>query len=172
MTAISSPDLELRLSGGSGNTTPAASLGGVMSAAGGGVITSAAANNLFDDVTGTEAGAGDVEYRGVYFKNAHADHTLESAVCWIDSLTTSSGTEFDMGLDPAGVGSTGATIANESTAPAGVTFTRPTSKGAGLSIGNIVAGSRIQVWIRRTVSAGATAASDTGSIRLEGDTAP
>lgn len=171
--AIASSDLELRLSGGAGNTSPAAALGGAMSTAGGGVVTSGGANNLFDDVSGAEAAAGDTEYRGAYVKNNHGSLTLQAAALWIDALTSSPGTEFDLGLDPAAVGSdSSTTIANENTAPAGVTFSRPTSKGAGLLNADIPAGSKKAFWIRRTVTAGAAAASDSGSIRLEGDTAP
>ena len=50
-------------------------------------------------------------------------------------------------------------------------FTRPATKGAGLAIGDIPAGSYKGLWIRRTVTAGATAlAVDAGVIRCEGDT--
>lgn len=171
--AIASSDLELRLTGGSGNTSPAASLGGTMSTAGGGVVTSGGANNVFDDVSGAEASAGRTEYRGLAVKNNHGSLTLVGAVLWIDSLTSSPSTEFDIGLDAAAVGSESTTtIANETTAPAGVTFSRPTSKATGLLNADIPAGSKKAFWIRRTVSAGAAAASDSGSIRLEGDTAP
>lgn len=170
---IVSTDLEMRLSGGSANTSPAAALGLGMSTAGGGVVTPGSANNVWDDVNAAEAAAGDVEYRCLYFKNAHGSLTLQSSVCWIDSLTTSPDTEFDIGLDPAAVGSDSTTsIANENTAPSGVTFTRPVTKGTGLSIGNIAAGSKKAFWERRTVTAGAAAANDSGSVRLEGDTAP
>ena len=47
-----------RLSGGAANTNPLASLGGIMS------TSTAAGSNIFDDVTGDEGAAGDVEYRG------------------------------------------------------------------------------------------------------------
>jgi len=69
---IVSTDIEYRLSGGTTNTDPDASLGGAMSTAVGGLITSGAANNLFDDVTGDESAAGDTEYRCFYVTNDHA----------------------------------------------------------------------------------------------------
>lgn len=168
---IQASDIEYRLSGGASNTSPAASLGGAMSTVGGGVITSGAANNLWDDVSSGEASAGDVEYRGFYVKNKHGSLTWENVVAWIDSLTSSADTEFDIALCDEGVNATMETIANESTAPSGPSFTRPTSKGAGLSIGNIPAGQYMGIWIKRTVTAGAAAANDSGSIRCEGDTA-
>lgn len=168
---IVSTDLLLRLSGGASNTSPAAALGGAMGTVSGAIVTPGAANNVWDDVSAPEAAAGDTEYRGLYFHNNHGSLTLQSSVAWIDSLTSSADTEFDIGLGGA-VDATLATIANESTAPASVTFTRPTSKGSGLSIGNVAAGSKQGYWERRTVSAAAAAASDTGSVRWEGDTAP
>ena len=168
---IVSTDIKFKLSGGTSNTSPAASLGGARSTAGGGDITPGSANNVWDDVNASEASAGDVEYRGLYVLNNHGSLTLQSARLWIDSLTSSADTEFDIGLDGT-VGSTAVTVANESTAPSGVTFSRPTSKGTGLSIGDMAAGTAQPFWEKRTVSASASAASDTGSVRVEGDTAP
>lgn len=170
--AITTTDIEYRLSGGASNTAPASSLGGAMSTVGGGVITSAAANNLWDDVSGAESAAGDVEYRGIYIRNNHGSLTWQNVVTWLDSLTSSADTEFQIGLATEAINVAMATIANESTAPAGVSFSGPTTKGAGLSIGNIPNGQFKGIWIKRTVNAGAAAASDTGSIRCEGDTAP
>lgn len=173
--AIQSTDIVYRLSGGAANTDKNASLGGAMSTAAGGIITPGAANNVWDDVSGAEAAAGDIEYRCIYVTNTHGSLTLQNSVVWIDALTTSASTEFDIALDPAAVGANAtASSADENTAPTGgtVTFTRPTTKGGGLSIGDIPAGSKKAIWLRRTVTAGASAASDTGSIRVEGDTAP
>ena len=141
-----------------------------MSTAGGGAITSNVANNVWDDVGSSEASS-DAEYRCLYVKNAHGSLTLQAASLYIDALTTSSGTEFDIGLDAAAIGSdSSTTIANENTAPGGVTFSRPTTKAGGLIQLDIPAGSKKAFWIRRTVTS-ASAGSDSGSIRLEGDTA-
>jgi len=54
--------LEFRLTGGSSNSDPDQSLGGVTSS---NEISSTAMNNLFDNVTPTEASSGDVEYRAI-----------------------------------------------------------------------------------------------------------
>lgn len=141
-----------------------------MSTAGGGAITSNVANNVWDDVGSSEASS-DTEYRCLYVKNAHGTLTLQTASLYIDALTTSSGTEFDLGADPAAIGSdSSTTIANENTAPGSVTFSRPTTKAGGLIQADIAAGSKKAFWIRRTVTS-ASAGSDSGSIRLEGDTA-
>lgn len=164
---IASADLAMRLSGGAANADPNASLGGAESA---NAVTSGVANNLWDDVSGAESAAGDIEFRGFYWHNGHATLALQGSVTWIDALTTSADTEFDIALAAEATGVAMATIVNESTVPATVTFSRPTSKAAGLSIGNVGAGSFKGVWIRRTVNAGAAAASDSGSVRWEGDT--
>jgi hypothetical protein len=58
-----------RLSGGAGNTDPAASLGGVMSS------TAVGSNTLFDTVSAAEALSGDTEYRCYYVKNTNATDT-------------------------------------------------------------------------------------------------
>lgn len=172
MSPVLEAEIKMRLSGGTANTAPAAALGGAMSTAAGGVVVTNVANNLFDDVSASESGSGDTEYRCFYIENANAAaKTLEAAVIWIDALSASASTEFDIGLDPAAIGSTSTTtIANEGAAPVGITFSRPTTKATGLLIGNIPAGSKKAIWIRRTVSAGAPAGSDSGSIRVEGDT--
>lgn len=163
-----------RLSGGAANTSPAAALGGAMSTAAGGIITSAAANNVWDDVSGAESAAGDTEYRCIYVEN-FGDQTLQSAVLWIDALSSNADVDEAVGLDAAAVGSdSSTTIANENTAPGGVTFTAGTAidtKAEGLAIGNIPASSKKAIWLRRTVGAAAAAAAWQFSIRVEGDSA-
>lgn len=171
--AITTTDIVYHLSGGAANTSPAASLGGARSTAGGGVITSGGANNLWDNVSGDEHAAGAfVEYRGIYVRNAHATLTLQSPKLWIDSLTSSADTEFDVALAGEGLNATIETIANEGTAPVGESFTRPVTKAGGLSPASIPATQHYGFWIRRTVNQNSAAANDTGSVRVEGDTDP
>lgn len=166
---IVSGDIHYRYSGGSANSAPGTSLGGAKSSVS---ITSASLNNLFDNVAGDEAASGDVEYRCVYLHNNHATITWESVVVWIDTNTPSSDTTVDIGLGSAAISGTEQTVANESTAPTGVTFTAPGSKGAGLSVGNLGPGAHKAIWLRRTVSAAASAYnSDSVILRAEGDTA-
>jgi hypothetical protein len=167
---IASGDLQYRYSGGAANADPNASLGGAKSST---QITNNTANNLWDNVAGDEHAAGaDIEYRGIYVHNAHATLVLQGSKFWIDSLTSSADTEFDIAAAGEGVNVTMETIANESTAPVGEVFSRPTTKAAGITLGNIPAGQHHGLWIRRTVNQNAAAANDTGSIRVEGDTDP
>jgi hypothetical protein len=176
--AITATDILYKLSvvAAAGNTTvgtPAGALGDQISTT---QITDASLHNLFDVVTGDENAANDVEYRCFFVHNAHATLTWENVMVWINS-ETAGGASISIGLDPAGVTAVGAataqaaTIANESTAPAGVTFSAPTTKAGGLSIGNIPAGSVAAIWVRRTAANTAALDTDGAVIRCEGDTA-
>lgn len=166
---ITATDIQYRLSGGAGNADPNASLGGIMSTT---QITTASLHNLFDQVSGDEAAAGDVEYRGIYVLNNHGTLTWEAVFAWISSQTSSPDTALAIALAGEGVNATMETIANESTAPVGESFTAPASKAAGLSMGDIAAGQRYGIWIRRTVTAAAAAFNtDTTILSTEGDTA-
>lgn len=165
---IVASDIQFRLSGGAANSNVDASLGGAKSSV---QIVDASLNNLFDQVSGGESSAGDVEYRCFYIHNAHATLTLEGAVLWFVSNTPSPGTLLELGLGGA-VNAVAGTVANESTAPAGVAFSAPSTKATGLIIGNIPPGQHQAVWLRRTVTAGASAFNnDNAVLRVEGETA-
>ncbi len=169
---IVSGDIEYRLSGGASNTDPDAALGGAMSTVGGGLITSAVLNNLWDDVSGAEASAGDIEYRCIYILNSHGSLSLQDPSIWIQTITPSTFSEVDLALAGEGLGGTAEVIANESTAPVGETFTHPITKGGGLLPGTMTFGNFHALWIRRTITAAAPAFSNDGpTLRIEGETA-
>lgn len=154
-----------RLSGGAANNDPAASLGGVMS------TTTAVPSTIFDDVSGDESSTGDIEYRGVYILN-NGDVDLQNAIVWIQTNTPSADDTIAIALCDEGANATMETVANENTSPVGPSFTAPANKGTGLSVGTLAAGQRYGVWIRRTVTAGASAYNNDGfTLRVEGDTA-
>jgi len=158
--AIQSTDIIQRLSGGAGNSSALASLGGVKS-------STVAPAGVFDTVSAAEAAAGDVEYRCVYVHNAHASLTLLSATANIQVDTPDGTTIVDIGLGTSAVNGTEQTVADEGTAPSGVTF------GAGpITLGDIPAGQHRAVWLRRTVSAGCPAITgDSYTVRVSGSTA-
>ncbi len=161
---IVSSDLKFKLSGGASNTDGNASLGGAES--------STDAGNIFDNVSSAEAAAGDVEYRCEYLKNEHATLTALDAKVFIQAQTPSGDTSVEIGLGTAAIGTGNEqTVANESTAPSGVTFSAPTS-GAPLSIGDIPPGQHKAIWIKRTVNAAAAVASDGFTLRATCDTLP
>ncbi len=116
------------------------------------------ANNLFDDISKLESYNGDTEYRCVYVLNTHPTDPFIGVKVYIATQPPGAD-ELDIGLGAAAIGdgfTTGveATVANENTAPAGVTFSRPATLGAALSIGVLNAGQCKPLWWKRTVPAG------------------
>jgi hypothetical protein len=159
-------DFVTRLSGGAGNASGNASLGGVKSS----TAAPATVDLLFDQVASAEATAGDVEYRCVYLNNGNGSSSMLSTVVWISANTPSSSTTLAIGVGTAAVNGTEQTVADETTAPAGVTFTEPASQGAGLALGDIPTGQHKAIWLRRTVTAAAGAtANDTWSLGYAAD---
>jgi hypothetical protein len=164
--------LQVHLSGGAANTSPAAALGGARSTAAGGIVpTALTANSIFDDVTGAEEQAGDIEYRCVYVYNS-GDVDAQATVVWLSANTTDPDTQVAIGLGSSAVSGTEQTVANENTAPAGVSFTEPATEGTALSVGTLAAAAHKAVWLRRTINAGAGASLDTFTFAAAFDTAP
>ena len=163
---IANTDIKYRLSGGASNAVPAASLGGVKS------TSTDASTDLFDDVSSGEASSGDTEYRCIYVHNNHGTLTMESTKIWIQSNTPSTDTTITIGLGTSAVNATEQTVATESDAPSGVSFSAPSSEGTALSIGNIPAGQHKAVWIKRVVNSSAAAYNNDGfTHRVKCDTA-
>lgn len=176
---IASSDILYKLAvttGAAGNATSQAnvnnSLGKYISTT---QITDATLNNLFDDVTGDENAASQVDYRCFFVHNNHGSITWLSPIVWL-SADVAGGATVAIGLDPAGVTAIGsssaqaATIANDTSAPAGVTFSAPTTKVAGLAIANMAPGTCAAIWIQRTAANTTAVNSDGCTIRVEGDT--
>jgi hypothetical protein len=162
---IASTDIQYRLSGGASNAVQAAALGGAKS-------SNVFGAGIFDDVAASESFAGDVEYRCVYVHNAHATLSLDNAVLWLPANTPSTSTVVEAGLGTSALNGTEQTVADENTAPSGVTYVAAATKAAGVSLGSIPAGQSRAVWLRRTVTTGAAAINgDTFSLRVEGETA-
>lgn len=158
---IANTDIALRLSGGAANSNPAVSLGGAKSSV-------AAPAALFDTVNGTEAAAGDTEFRCIYVHNNHATLAMANAVLWLTANTPSTNTNVSAGLGSSAVNAVEQTVASESAAPAGVTFSAAADKANGIALGSIPAGQSRAVWLRRDVTAGAAAiASDAFTVRVE-----
>ena len=177
--AIVASDIKKRLSvttGSAGDSTaqanPNNSLGKYISTTD---ITDATLNNLFDDVSGAEASAGDVEYRCLFILNNHATLTFYGATIAVLSQTALGGS-IDIALDNLAVSAKGsasaqaATIADESTGPGGSAG----SFGAGpLTIGDMAPGQVKGIWVRRTVGSATAAINPDGAIlRVSGDTLP
>lgn len=153
---------------------PNDSIGGFMSTT---AVTDATDNNLFDDITGPENAALTVDYRCVFVLNDHATLPLTAAKVFLQA-EVAGGADIAIGLDPAGVVARGsasaqaASPADEETAPAGVTFSAPTTFAAGIALpADLAADECIAVWIRRTATDSAALNADGVTPRIEGSTA-
>lgn len=177
--AITATDIQFRgsVTAAAGNTTVKGAAGTSL----GDQITSdqlvdATLNNLFDDVTGDQNAASQVDYQCMFVYNAHGTLTWQTVVAWLSS-EVAGGTSAAIGVDTTAASAVGAataqavTIASKTTAPAGVSFSSPTVKGSGISIGNLTAGQVRGIWVRRTAANTAAVDSDGVTVRCEGDTA-
>lgn len=165
--SIITADFSSRLSGGAANSVGNASIGGVKSSS----VVSSAVDGLFDTVTAAQAAAGLVEYRCIYIHNANATDTMTNLRAWISQQTPLAGTVLAIGVGAAAVNATETAVANETTAPAGVTFSEPASAAAGLAMGSIPPGQHRALWLRRTVTAGSGAsANDNAELSLDCET--
>lgn len=178
MAAITSGEIlsKYSVSAAAGNTTAgtaAGSLGDQISTT---QIADATLNALFDDISGAENAASTVDYRCIFIHNSNAANALQNAVIWL-SAETGGGANIAIGVDTtaaSAIGSASAqalTIANENTAPAGVSFSSPTTFGTGLSLGTIGAGQCKAVWFRRTATNSAALNNDGVTWSVQGDTA-
>ena len=174
--AIVAADIVWRLSGGAANTDPAASLGGAMGTAAGAIITPTKTfNSIFDDLSGAETAAGDVNYRCIYATNTHGTLGLTTPKLVLSANVANANDMIDVGLDLAGVNGVADTIVNEATAPdPAVTFSHACVDYAnGLALSAALAASeKVAVWIRRTVTAGMGADDDENwTTEIQGDSA-
>jgi hypothetical protein len=171
MAVIESTDIKVYLSGGSANTDPNASLGGVISTT---EMTDDNLYNLFAKVDAAEASAGSTKYRGVYIKNENGHTlTLQAAIAYIKSQTTSGDTSIEVAVANEAADVEMATIANEDTAPASISgsWVSAVGEASGSDMGNLDDGSYRGIWIKRIVTASATAyGNDTTEFGVRGET--
>jgi hypothetical protein len=131
-------------------------------------------NDLFPDLTVEDNINEVVDYRCVFLFNNHTSLPLKNTVLWI-SYEVSGGANMAIGLDPVGstlknsVISQASTIPNANTVPSGVVFSTPLSKGTGLTIGDLNAGSVYGIWIRRTAQNTVFLLNDGATLKVEGD---
>lgn len=107
------------------------------------------ANQIFDDISKDESDVGMTDYRLIYIKNDSVD-AKKAVKVWIGSNATGEDS-VSIGLDPAGVSAAGAIIADELTAPSGVTFSAPSTDASALTIGTLVSADYYGIWIKRLV---------------------
>lgn len=132
-------------------------------------ILSATLHNLFDIVSAAESRDGDIEYRCFYIRNTSTVDTFRNVAIQLLSDTPSEDTSIAIGLGSAAIGAPEQTIADEGTAPIGISFTA--DEQVPLTIGDIPPNSYKAVWVRRTVEAAtAAASSDAATLRITGET--
>lgn len=167
-------DLIHRYSGSGEVANPDLSLGGAINATDpNGVILTDTDNNDMDDITSTEAAAGIVIYRGFFYSNEVTTAlTWIGPVFWIESQTSSAQTDIAIGIAVEAKNLAIEVIADEETAPSGVSFIAPANKASGIAIGDLDQDDFRGHWFRYNVSAGATSLVDSYTIRAEGDTLP
>ena len=157
--AVTSADLKAYLSGGASNADPRLSIGGAKSSV---EVSATALNNLWDDVTGTEAGTGIPRYRVIYVQNTSAYVAgWPAPVAWIGyqprdpaSPYTADGETYAFAF-AADKNTEVAALANENTAPSGPTFSTAASKGAGVALPDpeYVEGDYVAVYVRMVTPA-------------------
>jgi hypothetical protein len=178
MAAITTAELIWRYSvttGTAGNTTAGTALGSLgryisTTAWAGGV-----AQDLFDDLTGAANAASQVDYRCIFIYNSNAANAYQNAVVYIAS-EVAGGASIAIGVDTTAASALGSataqalTIANTTTAPAGVTFSSPTTAATGIALGTIPVGNVRAFWVRRTAANTAALSNDGVTLSTSGDT--
>lgn len=172
-------DLKLMLSvktGAAGDTTagtPAGSLGKYVSTT---ELSGTALNNLFDDVSGAENAASDVEYRCIFVKNNHATLTAIGAIIWLQAQVAG-GTDAALALDGTAKSDADAApaqaaeVATEQDLPSGVgAWTAAATSGAALALGDLAPDEVKAVWVRRTAGNTSAVNNDGVTFQVECDT--
>jgi hypothetical protein len=174
---VQAVDIKFYLTGGSGNTDPNASLGGARST----TQVGSGSENLFDNISGTDHAAGNVDtgeaedFRVFALKldSPLADassSTLDNAVLKINA--SSLGDNDIQAYVAATVDHTITAGADENTAPTdGGAITFSTIPGGGLALPTVIeAGEAVHIALKRGNSAGATAESNSITLEVTGDT--
>lgn len=130
--------------------------------------------NIFDDISSGENAALDDEYRCLFVVNTNTTYSLQNTKLWLQSESVGAPTH-ELGVDPAAASdldsasAQAAEIADEDTAPAGVSFSRPLTRETALSLGTIGPGQCKAFWVKRTAIASGEVVDATFQIRVEGE---
>lgn len=168
---IETSEILLRLAGGAGNTDPHASFGGVMSTST--VIVDNSLHNLFPVRTGQESTDGNTDYSSFYILNNDPSITWIGAKIWVESETSHAGEDFELSKSHEGLNATMETIADKNTAPVGgtINFVDASGEGSAVVLGDIPAGQRFGIWVKRTTAPGTLVKDNyTIVVHIAGDT--
>jgi len=171
--AIAASDIKLRISGANASATdPNGSYGGAMSTVSGGIIVTNVLNNDMDDITSAEASSGITIYHNYYYKNEHGSLTYISPKFYIDTQTNSGDTSVAMALVAEAKNVATTRLANETTAPSGITFSTPANYAGGIAIGSLDSGDYRGIWVKYIVGSSASAVLDAYTLGIQGDSNP
>lgn len=183
MTAIVASDIVLLLSnsgasaGYSASGTPEQSLGAYCTTT---VLSTTALDNLFTDLTGAENAASQTDYQCLFvLNNTASGNSMLNTIAWIPTASNVTGaTNHFIGVDTTAAspkaqsGTVQAlTIANSTTAPAGVSFVAPSSTNSGgVSLGTIQPGYVKAIWFKRAATNSAPLNNDGFTVEIDFDT--
>lgn len=184
---VAAADIKWYLTGaasdGGAQADPDASFGGFRSST---EITDNSIENMFDNVSGAEASAGDTEYRCFCIKNTNGVSSWYNVKAFIQTNTPSGDSDIYFAVEaPAGVGGDTAgscqLIVNESSAPTVGTgncsaWSQAANYAAGVGVNqgahdaNLDAGEIIFVWLKRVIASSAAAYdNDSVVMRAQGE---
>lgn len=177
MTAIVASDLVYRFTttlGSAGDSTAGtnAGLGKYASTT---AWTGGTLHDLFDAISGAENAASQQDYRPLAVLNNNASNVAQSPSLYLAS-EVSGGASIAIGVDTTAASAKGSasaqglTIANDTTAPAGVSFSSPTTDGGGLALGDIAIAFVKFIWLRRTAANTSALSADGVTLGLAVDT--
>ena len=159
--SIEPTDIKIYLTGGLNNTNPNLSLGGIAS----NTEASSSTDGLFDSVLSAQAESGSVEYRAISIKNTSSELS-PNVIVYISRETTGLSDTIAIGYENGTQ-----SIANEVTAPSGVSFSTPLTKATGISLGSMASNTSKRLWLRWTVNAGSLKMNPTqGRLTISVDT--
>lgn len=178
MTAIIASEIVVRFTttaGAAGDTTANTTVGTFLGKYAATSAFAGAANDLFADITGAQNAASQVDYAGLAVLDNNASNILQNAVVYLSS-EVAGGASIAVGADTTAASAKGSasaqlvTIASSTTAPAGASFSSPTTVGTGVSLGNIGIAQVKGVWVRRTAANTAALSNDGVTLAFAGDT--
>lgn len=135
-------------------------------------------NNLFDNQATTDQVGGIVDYRCVFAGNFNGTLSLYDAVVYLPLPIQTTQSTIAIGVDPAGVVATSGTaaqaaeLASETSVPAGVSFSSPTTLAAAVVVGDLGPNTCRAVWLRRTPTGADAVSNESITVRLHGTLAP
>lgn len=178
MTAIVASDIQYRFtttSGSAGDSTAGAAATSLGKYASSTQWTGGTLHDLFDAISGAENAASQVDYRGLAVLNNNGANAAQSPSLYLAS-EVSGGASIAIGVDTTATSAKGSasaqmlTIANDTTAPAGVSFSSPTTDGGGLALSDIAVAAVKGIWLRRTAANTSALSADGVTLGLGVDT--